>query len=171
MRRGESRAKGPKSGARARAGTAKNKTRARDTALAATDQLAAKTRELDEALQQQAATAEVLKVISSSAGDLEPVFKSILANATRICRAEFGTLGLVEGDAFRNVALHNVPPEAFPNELFHPHPKSGLGYMLRTRRISSIRIFGRNHRILTATHPLSRWQILAVRARSLTCRW
>ena len=45
----------------------------------------------------------------------------------------------MEGDAFRNVALHNVPPEAFPNELFHPHPKSGLVYMLRTRLISNIK--------------------------------
>jgi GAF domain-containing protein len=142
MRRGESKGKGPtKRRARAPTGTAKSKTRSRRKTSAPTlaEQLAVKTRELDEALQQQAATADVLKVISSSAGDLQPVFKSILANATRICRAEFGTLGLVEGDAFRNVALHNVPPEVFPNELFHPHPKSGLAYMLRTRRISSIK--------------------------------
>src|SRR6476646_266432 len=141
MRRGESKAKGAtKRGARAPTGTAKSKTRSlrKTSAPTLAEQLTAKTRELDEALQQQAATADVLKVISSSAGDLQPVFKSILANATRICRAEFGTLGLVEGDAFRNVALHNVPPEAFPNELFHPHPKSGLGYMLKTRLISNI---------------------------------
>ena len=121
MRRGESKGKGPtKRRARAPTGTAKSKTRSRRKTSAPTlaEQLAAKTRELDEALQQQAATADVLKVISSSAGDLQPVFKSILANATRICRAEIGTLGLVEGDAFRNVALHNVPPEVFPNELF-----------------------------------------------------
>jgi len=142
MSRGESKAKGAtKRGARARTGIAKGKTRPRRKTSAPTlaAQLAAKTRELDEALQQQAATADVLKVISSSAGDLQPVFKSILANATRICRAEFGALLLVEGDAFRKFALHNVPPEAFPNELFHPHPKSGLGYMLRTRLISSIK--------------------------------
>src|SRR5690349_45887 len=132
MRRGESKANEPKHGARTGATTAKKKTRARGKPSAATfeELLAAKTRELHEALEQQAATAEVLKVISGSPGDLGPVFQTILANATRICRAEFGTLGLVEGDAFRNVALHNVPPEAFPNELFRPHPKSGLGYML-----------------------------------------
>src|SRR5262249_35844443 len=114
----------------------KAKARARKDASATTltEQLATKTRELDEALQQQAATAEVLKVISSSPGDLRSVFQTTLANATRICRAGFGTLGLVEGDAFRFVALHNVPPGAFQNDLFHPHQKSGLGYMPRTSR-------------------------------------
>ena len=95
---------------------------------------------MDEALQQQAATAEVLKVISSSPGDLGPVFQTILANATRICRAGFGMLGLFEEDAFREVASHNVPPELMekiPSGLIHPHPKSGLGYMIRTHRLSN----------------------------------
>ena len=67
--------------------------------------------ELRESLQRQTATAEVLKVISSSQGDLKPVFEAMLANATRICEATFGTLALVEGNAFRRVALHNAPPE------------------------------------------------------------
>ena len=69
-----------------------------------------RTRELSEALERQTATADVLKVISSSPGQLEPVFDAMLANAVRICSAKFGILFLSEGDAFRTVALHGAPP-------------------------------------------------------------
>ena len=65
--------------------------------------------ELRESLQQQTATADVLKVISGSPGELEPVFKAMLENAVRICEASFGNLLLYEGDVFRHVALHNAP--------------------------------------------------------------
>src|SRR5262249_44808517 len=74
------------------------------------DEVQARTRELSESLEQQTATSEVLQVISSSPGDLQPVFETILANATRICEAKFGTLFLREEDAFRVVAMHNTPP-------------------------------------------------------------
>jgi len=67
-------------------------------------------RERDEALEREAATSEVLKVISASAGELEPVFDAILENATRLCQAKFANLFLVEGEALRNVALHGAPP-------------------------------------------------------------
>ena len=69
-------------------------------------QLALAQRELSEAREQQAATAEVLQVISSSPGKLEHVFETILANATRLCEAKFGNLFLLENDAFRAVAMH-----------------------------------------------------------------
>jgi hypothetical protein len=59
------------------------------------------TRERDEALEREAATADVLKVISRSPGQLEPVFEAMLENAVRICKAKFGNLMLREGDAFR----------------------------------------------------------------------
>ena len=63
-----------------------------------------------EALERQTATSEVLQVISSTPGDLEPVFQSLLENATRVCGAKFGTMHLLEGDVARRVALYNVPP-------------------------------------------------------------
>ena len=68
------------------------------------------TRELNEAVEQQTATAEVLHLMSGSHGDLARVLDTILANATRLCQANFGLMHLREGDAFRTVAMHNAPP-------------------------------------------------------------
>jgi GAF domain-containing protein len=69
-----------------------------------------RTDDLSEALEQQTATSEVLKVSSSSPGELEAVFQILLENATRICEAAFGSMLHLEDDVFRRVALHNAPP-------------------------------------------------------------
>ena len=78
--------------------------------------------ELRQSLQQQTATSEVLRVISSSPGELEPVFEIMLQKAVRLCDAKFGILYLSEGNGFRTVAMHNVPPSLVQlrqNKLIH----------------------------------------------------
>src|SRR5437764_14858600 len=75
-----------------------------------TRELAETRKALVEALEQQTATSEVLRVISSSPGELEPIFQAMLANATRLCNAEFGVLEVDDGDGSRIAAVHNVPP-------------------------------------------------------------
>ena len=97
--------------------------------------------ELRESLQQQTATADVLKVISISPGELEPVFRTVLEKGVRICGAKFGNLTLYDGNAFRHAALHNAPPDfaaTWSHESFCPHPQSGLGYVARTKQIAHI---------------------------------
>src|SRR6516165_2626309 len=73
----------------------------------------ARTRELSEALDQQTAISEVLQGISSSPGELGPVFQAILAHATRLCDAAYGAMWLTEGDHFRNAAFHGALPAAY----------------------------------------------------------
>ena len=73
-------------------------------------ELRERTDDLTESLQQQTATSEVLKAISSSSGELQPVFQAILENATRICDAGFGAMSLLEGQELRSAALFNAPP-------------------------------------------------------------
>src|SRR5262245_42682542 len=93
--------------------------------------------ELRQTLQRQTATSEVLQVISSSPGELEPVFNAILENATRICEAKFGTMYLCEGDALRVVAMHGAPPSYAEarrhNPVIRPRPEASLGRALATR--------------------------------------
>ena len=92
--------------------------------------------------EQQTATSDVLKVISSSPGELEPVFEAMLENAVRICEAKFGTMFLREGDAFRTVALHNAPPAYVElrtrNPVIHPHPARALPRLVATKQVVHI---------------------------------
>ena len=85
--------------------------RRRSSAAGQEASVARLTGELNAASEQLSAVSEVLKVISSSPGDLKPVFEAILENAKRICEAKFGVLFLSEGDGFRIVAMHGAPPE------------------------------------------------------------
>jgi signal transduction histidine kinase/DNA-binding FrmR family transcriptional regulator len=101
-------------------------------------ELRQRTDDLTESLEQQTATADVLKVISSSPGALQPVFNAMLENATRICDAKFGILFLSDGDAFQTAAMHNTPPalaEARRREpRFRPAPTTAIGRMGQTKQ-------------------------------------
>jgi len=106
-----------------------------------THQLAEAQKRLAEALEQQAASSEVLRVISSSPGELEPVFQTMLENATRLCEAKFGTMYFREGDAFRAVAMHGAPPayrEARLHALVRPGPTTGIGRVVQTKDVVQI---------------------------------
>ena len=104
------------------------------------DEVQSRTRDLCESLQQQTATADVLKVISSSPGELEPVFQAMLENATRICEAKFGTLYLSEDDGFRAAAMHNAPPayEEARAGVVHPPPYTSLWRAAKTKQAVQI---------------------------------
>jgi signal transduction histidine kinase len=101
-------------------------------------ELEARIHELAESREQQTATSEVLQVISSSPGELEPVFQAMLSNAVRVCEAKFGSLYLYDGDRFHVGSLHNAPPawaEFRRREpVFHPPPGTGLAQMVATKR-------------------------------------
>ena len=101
-----------------------------------TNDLTERTADLTEALEQQTATSEVLQVISSSSGVLEPVFATMLEDAVRICDAKFGTIYRSEGDVLHVVATHNAPlayAEAIGRLPPHPNPKSALGRTTATK--------------------------------------
>src|SRR4029079_18707206 len=99
-----------------------------------------RTDDLSESLEQQTATSEVLKVISSSPGELEPVFRAMLANATRICEAKFGTLFRFDGKAFHRAAGIGVPSALaeFQKKRGPYLPESGtlLDRVLQTRKVA-----------------------------------
>ncbi|HLX13805.1 MAG TPA: GAF domain-containing protein [Bradyrhizobium sp.] len=105
------------------------------------EQIAILRLELAEAMERQTATSDVLQVISNTPGELEPVFKSMLENATRICGAKFGQMNLYEEGSFRPVALYKMPrayAASLPRTPFQPHPQSGLGTVARTHQVVHI---------------------------------
>ena len=99
-------------------------------------------RELRESLQQQTATSEVLQVISSSPGELEPVFQAMLANATRICEAKFGNFLLYDGNELRVVAMHGAPVGWAElrgrDPAVRPWPNNPLGRIVKTKQLQHI---------------------------------
>src|SRR5262252_1155773 len=112
-------------------------------------ELARRTRERDEALEQlseavkqQTAASEVLRLISGSPGELGAVFDAMLVNATRLCEARFGILLLWEGDAFRTVALRNAPPAFVEHRrrepVIRPAPVTSLGRLVATKQVDHV---------------------------------
>jgi two-component system, NtrC family, sensor kinase len=106
------------------------------------NELRQRTADVTEALEQQTATSEVLHVISSSRGQLDPVFQTILANATRICDANFGILNLHNEGSWPVAAMHNVP-EAFVElrqrePMLHFGPDHPLGRVAATKEVLHI---------------------------------
>src|SRR5215831_8395242 len=102
------------------------------------NELRRRTDDLSQALQQQTATSEVLRIISSSPGELKPVFNAMLANATRICEAKIGLLYRSEGDVLRTVAMHDAP-RAYVRErqrdpIVRLAPGTALGRALATKQ-------------------------------------
>jgi signal transduction histidine kinase len=106
------------------------------------EQFDLRTAELHEALEQQAATSEILALISTSPGDLTPVFETILTKATRICEAKCGHLWLYDGEAFRIGAMHCAPPEWAEwvrcEPLVRPGPLTAFARVVRTKQVVHI---------------------------------
>jgi signal transduction histidine kinase len=106
------------------------------------NELRQRTADLTESLEQQTATSEVLKVISSSPGELEPVFEAMLDNAVQICDANFGNLRLREGNSFRIVATKGASREyrefLFSEPVVEPHPQSAMGRVALSKEVVQI---------------------------------
>jgi hypothetical protein len=127
------------------------------------DEVQARTRELSESLEQQTATSEVLGVISSSPGELEPVFQTMLANAVRICEASFGNL-------LFTTAMHSATLRCITRRRLGLQSSNVIRLLLVTRRGSSTGSPTQSRSATLRTSPrkipTSRSRRLPVRARS-----
>jgi GAF domain-containing protein len=128
------------------------------------------TRELKEAREQQTGTFKVLRVISSFPGELEPVFRAILENATRICEAKFGNLWLCKDDGFQLAATHRIPP-AYGKQLqvgnvFHPGEKLPIARATKSRQIVHIADF-RQDRAYLDGEPIAKAAVELAQIRTL----
>jgi GAF domain-containing protein len=109
------------------------------------EKLDARTKQLNEAIEREKATAEVLRVIASSPGDLKRAFQAMLAKALRLCEAQFGGLFLCEGQVFRLAAVQIWPARAAQFmqqepvlDLDQHHPQLALARVSRTKRLVHI---------------------------------
>jgi GAF domain-containing protein len=129
------------------------------------EEVQARTRDLSESLKQQTATSEVLQVISSSPGELQPVFETMLERATRLCDAKFATLYLREGEGFRAVAANHDAPPAYVEARMRerqaqPAADGPLGAVARTKQVthiadlSSLRSYSERHPFVVASVEL-----------------
>src|ERR1700751_4028733 len=125
--------------------------------------------------EQQRATTEVLKLISSSFGDPQPVFANILASAVRICDADIGIINRWDGDALHLVATHNMPQkyiELRTQSPYKPHQRSPSGRMLATRRLIHIVDLAVDQAYLERNPPaVAAFEIAGVRTVLLVPLW
>ena len=115
-----------------------------------------RTHELTKSLEQQTASSEVLQVISSSPGDLQPVFETMLQNAVRICDAKFGNIFRWDGDALHLVATHNIPPafaELRRRSPFRPGPENHIGRMVATKAVVHVADLAADQRYIERRDP------------------
>ena len=123
------------------------------------NELRQRTNDLSESLEQQTATSDVLKVISSSPGELELVFNAMLENATHICDASYGAMWLRDGGGFRNAAFHGALPPAYTEQwqsgmAFDPGPHSPLTRMSQSRKPLQVANM-QEDRVYLDGHPLA----------------
>ena len=107
-----------------------------------------RTRELTKSLAQQMATSEVLQVISSSPGDLQPAFATMLENAVRLCDANFGNIYRWDGDDLHLIASHNTPAafaEARGRSPNRPDPATPTGRMIATKTLVHVADIAAEH--------------------------
>ena len=131
-----------------------------------------RTRELSESLEQQTATSEVLKVISSSPGDLKPVFEAMLTSAMRICEANFGHLLLYDGESYHAAYLHNLPTayrEMWEHGPIRVSPKLALGRLAHTKQVIQLTDIKADPAYYTERDPLRVATVELGGARTLLC--